>query len=232
VAEISIKGARRTEFGKGASRRARRDGFIPAVIYGHGEKPQHVALPSRELGVALKTSNVLIDVVLDDHTELTLPKSVSRDPLTGLLEHIDLVIVRRGERVVVSVPVHTEGKYDQDGILEHINNSIEVEVDVTNIPAFLMLSMEGMMAGESKSAAEVVLPEGVKLISDPKLTVVHLSIKSAEVEEVPVVAAEGDAAAPAAEGDAAAAAPAASAEGDKKDVKKDDKKDDKKDKKK
>jgi large subunit ribosomal protein L25 len=231
VAEISIKGSRRTEFGKGASRRSRRDGFIPAVIYGHGEKPQHVALPSKELGVALKSSNVLIDVVLDDHTELTLPKSVSRDPLTGLLEHIDLVIVRRGERVVVSVPVHTEGKYDQDGILEHINNSIEVEVDVTNIPAFLMLSMEGMMAGESKSAAEVVLLEGVKLISDPKLTVVHLSMKSAEVEEVAVVAApaEGEAGAPA-EGEAGA--PAATADGDKKDAKKDDKKDDKKDKKK
>ena len=222
MAEISIKGARRTEFGKGASRRSRRDGFIPAVIYGHGEKPQHVALPSRELGIALKTSNVLIDVVLDDHTELTLPKSVSRDPLTGLLEHIDLVIVRRGERVVVSVPVHTEGKYDQDGILEHTNNSIEVETDVTNIPAFLVLSMEGMMAGESKSAADVVLPEGVKLISDPKMTVVHLSVKSAEVEEVPVVAAaaEGDAAAAPAEGDAAASAAAAAGGDDKKDKKK------------
>ena len=221
MAEISIKGARRTEFGKGASRRSRRDGFIPAVIYGHGEKPQHVALPSRELGIALKTSNVLIDVVLGDHTELTLPKSVSRDPLTGLLEHIDLVIVRRGERVVVSVPVHTEGKYDQDGILEHTNNSIEVETDVTNIPAFLVLSMEGMVAGESKAAAEVVLPEGVKLISDPKMIVVHLSVKSAEVEEVAVVAApaEGDAAAAApAEGDAAAAAPAGA--DDKKDKKK------------
>ncbi len=221
MAEISIKGARRTEFGKGASRRSRRDGFIPAVIYGHGEKPQHVALPSRELGIALKTSNVLIDVVLDDHTELTLPKSVSRDPLTGLLEHIDLVIVRRGERVVVSVPVHTEGKYDQDGILEHTNNSIEVETDVTNIPAFLILSMEGMVAGESKAAADVVLPEGVKLISDPKMIVVHLSVKSAEVEEVAVVAApaEGDAAAAApAEGDAAAAAPAGG--DDKKDKKK------------
>ena len=221
MAEISIKGARRTEFGKGASRRSRRDGFIPAVIYGHGEKPKHVALPSREIGIALKTSNVLIDVVLDDHTELTLPKSVSRDPLTGLLEHIDLVIVRRGERVVVSVPVHTEGKYDQDGILEHTNNSIEVETDVTNIPAFLILSMEGMVAGESKAAADVVLPEGVKLISDPKMIVVHLSVKSAEVEEVAVVAApaEGDAAAAApAEGDAAAAAPAGG--DDKKDKKK------------
>ena len=223
MAEISIKGARRTEFGKGASRRSRRDGFIPAVIYGHGEKPQHVALPSRELGIALKTSNVLIDVVLDDHTELTLPKSVSRDPLTGLLEHIDLVIVRRGERVVVSVPVHTEGKYDQDGILEHTNNSIEVETDVTNIPAFLVLSMEGMMAGESKSAADVVLPAGIRLISDPKMTVVHLSVRAAE-EEVVVVAApaEGDAAAAPAEGDAAAAAPAEGA--DKKDDKKEKKK--------
>jgi large subunit ribosomal protein L25 len=226
VAEISIKGARRTEFGKGASRRARRDGFIPAVIYGHGEKPQHVALPSRELGVALKTSNVLIDVVLDDHTELTLPKSVSRDPLTGLLEHIDLVIVRRGERVVVSVPVHTEGKYDQDGILEHINNSIEVEVDVTNIPAFLMLSMEGMMAGDSRYAADVVIPDGVKLISDPKMSVVHLSVKAAEEEVVVVAPVEGEAgAAPVAEGDAAATAAAPAApEADKKDDKKDKKK--------
>jgi len=218
MAEISIKGARRTEFGKGASRRSRRDGFIPAVIYGHGEKPQHVALPSREIGIALKTSNVLIDVVLDDHTELTLPKSVSRDPLTGLLEHIDLVIVRRGERVVVSVPVHTEGKYDQDGILEHTNNSIEVETDVTNIPAFLVLSMEGMVAGESKFASDVVLPEGVKLISDPKMTVVHLSVKSAEVEEVAVVAAPVEGAAAPAEGDAAAAAATAGGD-DKKDKK-------------
>jgi large subunit ribosomal protein L25 len=226
VAEISIKGARRTEFGKGASRRARRDGFIPAVIYGHGEKPQHVALPSRELGVALKTSNVLIDVVLDDHTELTLPKSVSRDPLTGLLEHIDLVIVRRGERVVVSVPVHTEGKYDQDGILEHINNSIEVEVDVTNIPAFLMLSMEGMVAGDSRYAADVVIPDGVKLISDPKMSVVHLSVKAAEEEVVVAAPVEGEAgAAPTAEGDAAATAAAPVApEADKKDDKKDKKK--------
>jgi large subunit ribosomal protein L25 len=226
VAEISIKGARRTEFGKGASRRSRRDGFIPAVIYGHGEKPQHVALPSRELGIALKTSNVLIDVVLDDHTELTLPKSVSRDPLTGLLEHIDLVIVRRGERVIVSVPVHTEGKYDQDGILEHINNSIEVEVDVTDIPAFLMLSMEGMMAGDSRYAADVVIPDGVKLISDPKMSVVHLSVKAAEEEVVVVAPVEGEAgAAPVAEGDAAATAAAPAApEADKKDDKKDKKK--------
>jgi large subunit ribosomal protein L25 len=139
-----------------------------------------------------------------------------------LLEHIDLVIVRRGEKVIVSVPVHAEGKYDQDGILEHTNNSIEVEADVTNIPAFLMLSMEGMMAGDSRYASDVVIPEGVKLISDPKMTVVHLSVRAAEEEVVVVAAApaEGDAAAAAApaEGDAAAA-PAAGTD-DKKDKKK------------
>jgi len=139
-----------------------------------------------------------------------------------LLEHIDLVIVRRGEKVIVSVPVHAEGKYDQDGILEHTNNSIEVEADVTNIPAFLMLSMEGMMAGDSRYASDVVIPEGIKLISDPKMTVIHLSVRAAEEEVVVVAAApaEGDAAAAAApaEGDAAAA-PAAGTD-DKKDKKK------------
>jgi large subunit ribosomal protein L25 len=140
-----------------------------------------------------------------------------------LLEHIDLVIVRRGEKVIVSVPVHTEGKYDQDGILEHTNNSIEVEADVTNIPAFLMLSMEGMMAGDSRYASDVIIPEGIKLISDPKMTVIHLSVRAAEEEVVVVAAAptEGDAAAaPAAEGDAAAAPAAAAGSDDKKDKKK------------
>lgn len=206
MAEISINGKRRTEFGKGAARRTRRDGFIPAVIYGHGEKPQHVSLPSKELGVALKTSNVLLDVVLDNQTELTLPKSIARDPLTGSLEHVDLVIVRRGEKVVVSVPVHTIGDYDRDGILEHVNNTIEVEVEATSIPQFLTLDMSGLKAGDSISAEKVQLPEGVVLKSDPKLTVVHLSLKSAEEEIVPVAAvpAEGEAAA-ATEGDAAAA---------------------------
>ena len=129
MAEITITGTTRTEFGKGASRRDRRSGLVPAVIYGHGEAPKHVALPLRELGAALKSSNVLLDVVIDGKTELTLPKSVSRNPLTGVLAHIDLVIVRRGERVKVEVPVHTVGKHDVDGILEHVHNTIEVEAE-------------------------------------------------------------------------------------------------------
>ena len=198
MAEISINGVRRTEFGKGASRRARRDGLVPAVIYGHGEKPQHITLPARELGVALKQSNVLLDIMIDGKAELTLPKAIVRDPLKQILEHVDLVLVRRGEKVVVSVPVHAIGEHDRDGILEHVNNTIEVRVEATAIPNFLEVNIEGMHSGESRYASDVKLPAGVELESDPKTIVVHLSEKSTAVEEVAAPAAAAtDAAAPA-----------------------------------
>ena len=199
MAEISINGVRRTEFGKGASRRARRDGLVPAVIYGHGEKPQHITLPARELGVALKQSNVLLDISIDGKTELTLPKAIVRHPLKQILEHVDLVLVRRGEKVVVSVPVHAIGEHDRDGILEHVHNSIEVRVEATAIPSFLEVSIEGMHSGESRYASDVKLPAGVELESDPKTIVVHLSEKSTAVEEVVAPVAATDAAAPAAD---------------------------------
>ena len=197
MAEIKIAGARRTEFGKGASRRTRRDGLVPAVIYGHGENPIHISLPARELGIALKSSNVLLDIDLGDHVELTLPKSVVRHAIKGTLEHIDLIIVRRGERVVVSVPVHTSGEFDRDGILEHNHNSIEVETEATSIPNFLELDMTGLQAGSSLYAADVKLPAGVILISDPKMVVVHLSVRSAHEEPAVVAAPAEGAAAPA-----------------------------------
>ena len=189
MAEIKIAAKVRSEFGKGAARRARRDGLVPAVIYGHGEKPIHIALPAREVGVALKTSNVLLDIDLGSQVELTLPKSVVRDPIKGTLEHIDLILVRRGERVVISVPVHAFGKYDQDGILEHVHNSIEVEVEATSIPAHLELDMEGLVAGDSLFASNVKLPEGITLVSDPKMVVVHLSVRAAAEEVVAAPAA-------------------------------------------
>ena len=200
MAELSIKGTTRTEFGKGASRRARVAGLVPAVIYGHGEKPLHITLPAKELGVALKESNVLLNIDIDGKVELTLPKSVVRHPLKQILEHIDLVLVRRGEKVTVAVPVHTEGKHDPDGILEHVHNTIEIEAEATSIPKFLTLDIEGMTAGTSRYASDVVLPAGTTLASDPKMIIVHLSERStAAVEETPVVAAATDAAAPAAD---------------------------------
>jgi len=202
MAEITINGVLRTEFGKGASRRARRDGLVPAVIYGHGEKPQHITLPARELGVALKQSNVLLDIVIDGKTELTLPKAIVRHPLKQILEHIDLVLVRRGEKVVVAIPVHAVGEHDRDGILEHVNNTIEVRVEATAIPNFLERNLAGLAAGTSLYAGDVVLPAGVELESDPKMIVVHLSERSTAVEEVaPVAAAPDAAAAPAAPAD-------------------------------
>lgn len=206
MAEITIKGTIRTEFGKGPSRKARRDGLVPAVIYGHGEQPTHISLPAREVGIAIKTANILLDIDLGSKTELVLPKSIVRNPLKGTLEHLDLVIVRRGEKVTVAVPVHASGEFDRDGILEHVNNTIEVEAEATAIPAFLELDMTGLMAGESKYAADVVLPAGVTLVSDPKLAVVHLSVRAAQEEVVVVAPVEGDAAAIAAapaEGEAA-----------------------------
>ena len=208
MAEITINGVLRTEFGKGASRRARRDGLVPAVIYGHGEKPQHITLPARELGIALKQSNVLLDVVIDGKTELTLPKAIVRHPLKQIIEHIDLVLVRRGEKVVVSVPVHAIGEQDRDGVLEHVNNTIDVRVEASAIPNFFELDITGLAAGLSLYAGDVVLPAGVVLESDPKMIVIHLSERSTAAEEAPVVAAtETDA--------LAAAAPSADADSDK-----------------
>ena len=206
MAEITINGVVRTEFGKGASRRARRDGLVPAVIYGHGEKPQHITLPARELGVALKQSNVLLDIVIDGKTELTLPKAIVRHPLKQILEHIDLVLVRRGEKVVVAVPIHTVGEHDRDGVLEHVNNTIDVRVEATAIPSFIDLNIAGLAAGTSLYAGDVVLPAGVELESDVKMIVVHLSERSTAVEEAAPVAAAAD---------ATAAAPAAAVETEK-----------------
>ena len=198
MAEVKIVGTTRTEFGKGASRRARRDGLVPAVIYGHGEKPLHITLNAKEIGVALKQSNVLLDITIDGKSELTLPKVIVRDPLKQILEHIDLVLVRRGEKVVVAVPVHTVGEHDRDGILEHVNNTIEVRVDASSIPNFLELDIQGLASGTSKYASDVKLPAGVELDSDPKMIVVHLSEKSTAATEEAAPAADA-AAAPAAE---------------------------------
>ena len=212
MAEISIKGAKRTEFGKGASRRIRKAGQVPAVIYGHGEKPVHISLSAKEVTAAIKTSNVLLDIDIDGKVELTLPKSIVRNPLKGHLEHIDLILVRRDERVKVMVPVHASGEYDRDGILEHVHNSIEVECLAIAIPAYLELDITGLVAGDSKTASDVKLPDGVTLISPADTVVVHLSLRSAMEEPVAVAApAEGEAAP--AEGEAA---PAEGGEAEKK----------------
>lgn len=192
MSEIKIVAERRTEFGKGAARRLRRDNKVPGVIYGHGADTQHIALPAHELMLALKNSNALMALELAEGVELVLPKSVQRDPVRYTIEHVDLVAVKRGEKVTVEVPVQTEGKIAPGGLLEHVNDTITLEAEATHIPESLTISVEGLEVGQSIHAQDVELPEGSTLAADPDLVVVHvLSAQIAEEIEEPTEAEEG-----------------------------------------
>jgi len=201
VAEIRIPAEPRTDFGKGAARRVRRAGKIPAVVYGHGSDPVHVSLPGHELMLALKTPNVLLELALDSGVTLVLPKSVQRDPVRHSLEHLDLVIVKRGEKVVVDVPVSLTGKIAGGGLVELQQPTLSVETEATHIPTELVVDLEGAEIGTSIRAGEVVLPAGTTLAADPdSLVVAVVAPQAAEEEAAP------------AEGEEAAAAPAGEAE--------------------
>ena len=186
MSEIKIIAERRTEFGKGAARRLRRDKKVPAVVYGHGAETQHVALPAHEVMLALKNSNALLALQLDGGVELVLPKSVQRDPVRYTIEHLDLVAVRLGEKVSVEVPVILDGKIAPGGLLEHVHDTITIEAEATNIPQSLTLSIEGLTVGDSRHAKDVALPEGAVLAADPDLVVVHVITAQQAVEEEPV----------------------------------------------
>lgn len=206
VSEIRIAAERRTEFGKGAARRLRRDDKVPVVVYGHGADTQHLALPAHELMLALKKSNTLLSLQLDDGAQLVLPKSVQRDPVRHTIEHVDLVAVRTGEKVTVEVLVRAEGKIEPGGLLEHVNDTVTVEAEATKIPAELVIDIEGLQVGQSVRASDVTLPAGAVLVADPDLVVVHvLGAQAAELEAEEV--AEGEAA-EGAEGAEATEAPA------------------------
>ena len=198
MAEIKISADRRTEFGKGASRRLRRDKKVPAVIYGHGADTQHVALPAHELMLAMKNSNALLSLQLDGSSQLVLPKAVQRDPVRYTIEHVDLVVVKQGEKVTVEVPVLTDGKIAPGGLLEHVNDTITIEAEATHIPQSLLISIEGLVVGDSIHAKDVSLPEGATLIAEPELVVIHVLTAQQIVEEEPeevveeVEGAEGD----------------------------------------
>ena len=166
----------RSKTGKGASRQARRDGQVPAVLYGHGADPQHLLLPSRELSAVLRHSGTNAVLVLDiDGTEqLALPKALDIHPIRRSIQHVDLIIVRRGEKVTVEVNVVVEGDAGPDTLVNQEANSIEIESDAMSIPEHLTLSVEGIPAGTQFTAAQVPLPDGVTLVSDPELLVVNV----------------------------------------------------------
>jgi len=166
----------REKTGKGASRQARRDGKVPAVLYGHGADPQHLVLPAREFSAVLRNfgTNAVLTLDIAGKEALALPKSIEIHPIRRSITHVDLIIVRRGEKVTVEVNVVVEGDPGPDTLVNQESNTIEIESDAMSIPEHLTISIEGAVAGTQFSAAQVPLPDGVTLISDPELLVVNV----------------------------------------------------------
>ncbi|KES06126.1 50S ribosomal protein L25 [Streptomyces toyocaensis] len=185
MSEVKISAATRTEFGKGAARRIRRENNVPGVLYGHGSDPLHLTLPGHELLLALRTPNVLIALDIDGKSnELAIPKAVQRDPLKGFLEHVDLQLVQRGEKVQVEIPVQTEGELAPGGnLLEHVLPALPVEAEATHIPEGVTVSVEGLEAGASVLAKDITLPKGVTLTVEEDAVV--LQVLAAQAEEAP-----------------------------------------------
>jgi large subunit ribosomal protein L25 len=195
VAEFRISAEARTEFGKGGARRVRRAGKLPAVLYGHGTDPRHISLVSREFEQALRAdgANVLLDLQIDGSSELALPKSVQRDPVRGVIEHVDLILVRRGEQITVDVPVTIEGDVAADGLLDQQLTTLSVTADATRLPTGFTLSIVDLPVGGSIHAGDVELPEGTELAGDPEQVVVHiLAAPTAAQLEADLSGAEAD----------------------------------------
>ena len=173
--EVSIAAEPRSEFGKGAARRVRRAHQVPAVLYGHGTPPRHVSLPGHELMRALKSANVLLRLEgLEGGAELALPKAVQRDAVSGALEHVDLILVRRGEQVTIDVPLLVVGALIPDGFLDQQLVSLSVSAEATHIPQQIEISIQNLQIGQSIHAGEIKLPEGSTLQTDPEAVVVHI----------------------------------------------------------
>jgi large subunit ribosomal protein L25 len=193
VSETKIAAQKRTEFGKGAARRLRRDSQVPAVIYGHGSEPLHIALPGHELMLALRQSNVLLTIDVEGEPQLALPKQIQRDPVKGFLEHVDLLLVRSGEKVSVDVAIHTVGDAAPDTLLVIEANTIPVMAEATHIPESFIVSIAGLRAGAQIHASDVILPEGVELDIEPDTLVINVTAATtAEALEAELAVAEAE----------------------------------------
>ena len=182
MSEVKLAAETRTEFGKGAARRIRRENKVPGVLYGHGADPVHITLPGHELLLALRTPNVLLSLDIDGKTRLAIPKAIQRDAIKGFLEHVDLLLVRSGEKVNVEIYVQTEGELAPGGnLLEHVLNALPVEAEATHIPESVTVSVEGLSAGDSVLAKDIPLPPGTTLAIDEDAIV--LQVLAAQAEE-------------------------------------------------
>jgi large subunit ribosomal protein L25 len=216
MTENKLVATARTSFGKGAARSLRREGKIPAVMYGHGTEPVHISLPGHETMMALKVANVLLTIEVDGKDQLALAKDIQRDAIKPVIDHVDLVLVRLGEKVNVDVPVHLVGTAAVETVVTVENNTVELAVEATQIPDHLEVSVEGAQAGTRIHASDLVLPEGAELITEAETLIVNItqaiSVEALEAElagevsvEAAAEAAEAAAAEEAAEGEAPAA---------------------------
>ena len=219
MSETQLQAETRSEFGKGAARRVRRDGRIPAVMYGHGTAPVHLTLPGHATMLALKVQNALLTIQLDGDDQLALVKDVQRDVVRGHIEHVDLVVVRRGEKVTVDVPIHVIGDAAPETLVNIELNTVSVQVAATSIPENIEVDVTGREVGQGLTAGELSLPAGATLVTDPTHLVVNvMAAPTVEAVEAELAEAEAEAGieheAPQAESDGGGdAAGAAAAEG-------------------
>lgn len=190
--QTRLAATKRTEFGKGAARRVRRADKVPAVLYGHGTPPLHLALPGHDTMMALKQTNAVLKLDVDAQEHLALVKDVQRDPIKRTIEHVDLVIIRKGEKVEVDISVYLDGEAAPETVVSMDYSELTVETDATSIPDGVTVSIEGMQAGTQVLAGEVTLPAGVELITDPEALVVNVS-KAISEEELEAELADAEA---------------------------------------
>ncbi len=165
----------RDSFGKGAARKIRAAGKIPAVIYGHGTDPIHVTLPGHQVGLILRKTNQVLDLDIAGKSQLALVKDVQKDPVRQIIEHLDLIVVRKGEKVTIDVPVHVEGETVPGTTAAQDANTISLEAEATNIPERIVVNVEGLEAGTQILAKDLVLPEGSTLIVDPDTLIINVT---------------------------------------------------------
>jgi large subunit ribosomal protein L25 len=200
VETVRIVGTKRTEFGKGAARRARANNEVPAVLYGHHSDVQHFTLPAREFARAVKgDANRVLTIVLDGEENLALPRAIVRHPVKDYFQHVDLLIVKRGEKVVVDVPVHLVGEAAPGTLVLHETMQLSIEVDALSIPERIEVDITGLEAGVVMHAPAVVLPAGASLVTDSETVILAVQAPVADVDAEEAPAAAAEAAAPAAD---------------------------------
>jgi large subunit ribosomal protein L25 len=194
TADSNITAEPRTEFGKGAARRIRRADKVPAVLYGHGTDPQHISLPGHDTMLALKHggANALLTISIDGKEQLALPKQIQRDPIKGFLEHLDLIIVRKGEKVTVDIPVHLVGEPNPDALIVTETSLISVEAEATHIPEYVEVSIEGLNVGDQVLAKDLSVPSGSRVLVDDDHLIVNVT-HAPTAEEVEEELAEAEA---------------------------------------